>query len=283
MIGIIDVGGGMRGVYTSGLYDCFLDNGVYFDYYLGVSAGSANLITYIASQRGRTKVFYTEYAFRREYMSLYNLIKRGSFIDLDYVFSTISNFDGENPLDYEAFSKSDGIFKACATRACDASAVYLSREDISQDDYSLLKASCCLPAVCKPVKIKNDYYYDGAIAEPIPIEKAFSDGCDKVVLVLTKPREQYAQKSRFSKPLKCVLHNKPIADKVENLYKICDEILKKVKQYENEGKLLVIEPEDCFNMNTLKRDYILMSKLYGEGYEDGLKAIKNKEFFKTKG
>lgn len=279
MKGVIDVGGGMRGVYTSGVYDCFLDNNISFDYYLGVSAGSANLITYLASQRGRTKVFYTEYAFRKEYMSLQNMLKKGSYIDLDYVFSTVSNKDGENPLDYEAFSKTKAIFKACATKASDGSPVYLSREDMCQDDYSLLKASCCIPGVCRPIKIGNEYYYDGGVAEPIPVEKAFSDGCDKVVLVLTKPREKYTEKSNLSKPLRLFLKNKLIVDMVESLPKTCEEILKKAEEYEREGKLLIIEPDDLMGMDTLTRDKTLMNKFYEKGYEDAFKALKREEFF----
>lgn len=107
MLGIIDVGGGMRCVYSSGVYDCLLDKKIKADYCLGVSAGSANLITYLACQRGRTLEFYRTYAARKEYMGVKNLVKTGSYLNLDYIFSTLSNQDGENPLDFER-AKSSG-------------------------------------------------------------------------------------------------------------------------------------------------------------------------------
>ena len=89
MTGIVDVGGGMRGVYSSGLYDRLLDENVSIPYCLGVSAGSANLITYIAGQRGRTLEFYREYPRRKEYMSFGNFLKNGSYLGLDYIYSTL--------------------------------------------------------------------------------------------------------------------------------------------------------------------------------------------------
>ena len=106
MVGILDVGGGMRGIYTAGIYDYLLDNGTDINYCLGVSAGSANLITYIAGQRGRLKCFYLDYAFEKEYMSAENYLKKGMFIDLDYIYSGITNKSGKDPLDIDAVMKS---------------------------------------------------------------------------------------------------------------------------------------------------------------------------------
>lgn len=280
MKGIIDVGGGMRGIYTSGVYDCFIDKGVRFDYYLGVSAGSANLITYLAGQRGRTKTFYTDYSFRKEYMSLENMIKNGSFINVEYIFGDLSRRDGENPLDYEAFSKTDARFYAVATRASDGKAVYFSREHISQDDYAILKASCSIPGVCRPYKVNGELYYDGGVADPIPLEKAVSDGCDKIVLVLTKPVAEYEKNQGFSGPMSLFLRNNPlIVNMVKKLPETNKRALEYARQLEEQGKLMIIEPGSCLGLNTLTRNRELMEKFYLKGYEDALKALERKEFF----
>ena len=103
---IIDVGGGLRGIYAAGVLDDCLDEGVQFDLGIGISAGSANLASYLAGQRGRNYAFYTRYTMRKDYMGLRNLISKHSYIDMDYVYSTLSNSDGENPLDYPAFRDS---------------------------------------------------------------------------------------------------------------------------------------------------------------------------------
>ncbi len=98
--GIIDVGGGFRGIYAVGVLDYCMDQNIKFDLGIGVSAGSANLSSYVAGQRGRNYKFYTEYSFRKQYMSLKNFIFKKSYVDMDYVYGTLCNTDGEYPLDY---------------------------------------------------------------------------------------------------------------------------------------------------------------------------------------
>ena len=107
-LGIIDVGGGFRGVYAAGVFDFCLDRDIHFDLVAGVSAGSANALSYLAGQRGRNYTFYTEYAFRKEYMGARNLLTNRSYVNLDYVYSTLSNSTGENPLDYPALEENPG-------------------------------------------------------------------------------------------------------------------------------------------------------------------------------
>lgn len=98
--GVIDVGGGLRGIYAAGVLDYCMDHGIRFDLGVGISAGSANLASFAAGQKRRNHQFYTEYAFRKQYMSVRNFIFRRSFIDMDYVYGTLSCSNGENPLDY---------------------------------------------------------------------------------------------------------------------------------------------------------------------------------------
>lgn len=276
MLGIVDVGGGMRCVYSAGIYDLFIDRGVKIPCLVGVSAGSANLITYACSQRGRTYDFYTDFAFRPEFMSMKNFRKTGSFIGLDYIYSDLSNSGGESPLDYESFLSSKSKLFVGATRASDGEAVFFTNDDLSLDDYSVLKASCCIPAVCKPYGINGVEYYDGGIASPIPFQKAFDEGCDRVVVVLTKPREMYLVP--FGKKLMCnlILHKTPYMIKqIQSIHTRCQTLLDEMKRLEEEGKLLVIEPKDCFGVDTLTRDREQMKKLYDEGYEDAKAALES--------
>ena len=100
--GIVDVGGGLRGIYAAGVLDYCMDKGIRFDLGIGVSAGSANLISYAAGQRGRNYRFYMDYSQRREYMGVGDFLKSGSYINMDYMYSELSNAGGEDPLDYPA-------------------------------------------------------------------------------------------------------------------------------------------------------------------------------------
>ncbi len=277
MIGIVDVGGGMRGVYSSGIYDSFLDEGFMADYCLGVSAGAANLITYIAGQRGRTLKFYSEYPKRRDYMSFSNLIRKGAFLDLDYVYGTLSNEGGENPLDYRTFSKSPVLFRAAATRGSDGKSHYFTGDDVYLNDYSILKATCCLPVVCKNTVISGETYFDGGLSNPMPVEKAFRDGCDRVVLILTKPREEYLKPLRYAPMLKVLMPDYGnIAYLVKTYHERCAESLKRIAEYEKEGRVIVLEPKDCYGMKTLTIATEPIMRLYGQGYRDGKKLLEEK-------
>ncbi len=132
-IGVVDVGGGYRGVYAAGVLDYCMEQKIPFDLAIGVSAGSANLISYAAGQRRRNYQFYTEYGLRKEYAGIKNFLFKKSFVDLDYVYGTLSNSDGEYPLDYIAAIKNPIEFLAAATEAETGRARYFSKEYISQD------------------------------------------------------------------------------------------------------------------------------------------------------
>ena len=187
--GIIDVGGGFRGIYACGVLDYCLDQNIRFDLGIGISAGSANLASFIAGQRGRNFTFYTEYALRKQYASVGNFLRKRSFIDMDYVYGTLSRHDGENPLNYEAMRNDPTELIVVAANAETGEAKYFDKRDIRQDDYNVFKASSSIPFVCKPYFIQGTPYYDGALGDPIPLEKAFACGCDRVVLLLTKPED----------------------------------------------------------------------------------------------
>ena len=117
MIGVIDVGGGMRAAYGAGVFDWCMDNGIKFDYCVGISAGSANVVSYLAGQRGRNYVFYTEYDMRDECMSFKNFVKTRNFVDLEYAYGKLSNEGGEYPLDFKEASDNPAVFKIVATNA----------------------------------------------------------------------------------------------------------------------------------------------------------------------
>lgn len=274
MIGVVDVGGGLRGIYGAGVFDYCLDNGIRFDYCIGVSAGSANIASYLAKQRGRNYQFYMEYTFRRKYMSFHNLLHTGSYIDLDYVYGGLSNKNGEYPLDYEMFEKSDSVMKVVALNALTGETVYFDKSDMKQDDYHILEASSSLPVVCKPYFVNGIPYYDGGLADPVPVEKAFADGCDKVAVILTKPKD-VVRVQKKDVPMARLLRHK-YAKAAENLllrYKKYNDGVALAKMYEKQGKVIIIAPDDCCGMNTLTKDKKCIDTMYHKGYTDA-HAIK---------
>ena len=268
--GVIDVGGGFRGIYAAGVLDYCMEHGIRFDLGIGVSAGSANLASYAAGQIGRNYKFYTEYAFRRQYMGIGNFIFKHSFIDMDYVYGTLCRADGEYPLDYPALRDNPMEFYVVATDAQMGQAKYFGKEDIRQDDYDIFKASSSIPFVCKPYEIQGVPYYDGALSDPVPVEKAFQLGCDRVVVILTKPEQELRTPERDEKVAARIRKKYPFAaEKLCQRAQHYSESVALSQEYAKHGKALIISPDDTCGVDTLKKDKSSLKRLYEKGYGDG--------------
>lgn len=270
MIGIVDVGGGTRGVYSCGVFDRCMDDGLHFDYVIGVSAGGGNAVAFLAGQRGRNYVFYHDYAFRPEYMGLHCLLKTGSMIGLDYIYGTLSNSDGEYPLDFDAMQRAREQLEIVATNARTGNPVYFQKQDLHRDDYDVLKASCSVPLVCRPYRVNGTPYFDGGISDPIPFRRALEVGCDKLVIVLTKPM------GTFMDTWKTALGSNALRLRFPNVSKriaayngLYLQQLQQAKELEKEGKALIVAPDSIAGFKTLTKDRSGTEMLYRKGYEDG--------------
>lgn len=277
MIGVIDVGGGNRGAFGAGVFDYCLTKGIEFDYCIGVSAGSANCASYLAHQKGRNLRFYTKYNISRNSMSLKNKLKSHSFVNLDYIFGTVSNSDGKDPLDFETLINSKQEFNIVATNARTGMAEYFTKKHLQKDNYKALAASCNIPVINRAYEFNGKEYFDGGLSDPIPFQKAFNDGCEKLVVVLTLPKDYFRLNKRDRRVAKLELTYPKIKEKIINRYKIYNSQLKEILNLEKDGKVLIIAPEIKPNMDTLGRDIKEIEKLYYEAYD---KAEKIEDFIK---
>ena len=269
MIGIVDVGGGTRGEYSCGVLDRCMDEKLHFDYVIGVSAGGGNAVSFLAGQRGRNYIFYHDYAFRPEYMGIGCLLKTGSLIGLDYIYGTLTNSDGENPLDYDALQQSPSQLEIVATDARTGDPVYFGKQDIGRDNYDVLKASCSVPAVCRPYRIDGVPYFDGGISDPIPFKRALAAGCDRLVIVLTKPADATMDtwKTIFGS---CAVRPRfpHVSERISAYNRLYLQQLHEAKALEKEGKALIVAPDSIAGFKTLTKDRSGTELLYRKGYED---------------
>ncbi len=278
MNAVLDPGGGLRGIYTAGVFDRCLDDNVYFDLCIGVSAGSANISTFLAKQKLRTYRFYHDYSQRKEYMSLGNFIKKGSYLDLDYIYSVLTNSDGEDPIDYQEIAKYEGKLLIAATEAETGKAHFFTKNDLSQDNYKVFCASSAIPFVCKPVEINGTKYMDGGLAAPVPLEKALEMGADKIVFALSKPKDFRRSSSRNDVIAKLIKRKYPEAAKaLLQSNEEYDRLVDKAIELEKEGRVLIVSPDDTCGVDTLTKDKEKLHTLYEKGYRDGGKI---KEFLK---
>ena len=273
-IGVVDVGGGLRGSFGAGVLDYCMEQGIRFDFGIGVSAGAANISSYMANQRGRNFVFYTDYFQREQYMGVKNLIHTGSYIGLDYFYSSLSDHEGDYPLDWKTIRNDPRDMMIVATDANTGLPHYFHKYDMRQDSYDPIKASCCVPVINRPYKVNGIPYYDGGLSDPVPYEKAFEAGCDKVVVILTRP-EDYRRIPKNDKIIADLLHpHYPNASQaMRNRSVIYNQQLDECEYLQIQGKVCIVAPDSIGKMKTLTKDKDSIEALYYKGYEAGKKIL----------
>lgn len=274
-IGVVDVGGGLRGSFGAGVLDYCMEQGIRFDFGIGVSAGAANISSYMANQKGRNFVFYTEYFQREQYMGVKNLMHTGSYIGLDYIYSSLSDHEGDYPLDWKTIRNDPRDMMIVATDANTGLPHYFHKYDMRQDSYDPIKASCCVPVINRPYKVDGIPYYDGGLSDPIPYEKAFAAGCDKVVVILTRP-EDYRRIPKNDKIIADLLHpHYPNASQaMRNRSVVYNQQVDACEYLQVQGKVCIVAPDSIGNMKTLTKDKDSIEALYYKGYEEA-KSILN--------
>lgn len=276
-LGFVDMGGGTRGIYGAGVLDYCLEAGISGDYFIGVSAGSANGASFLAGQAGRNLVFYNDYAFRKSYMGLKNFIRSASYINLDYIYSTLSELGGEYPLDYPALMANPMAFEIVATNALTGKPVYFSKKDLAQDHYEPLKASSCVPILCRPYPIHDIPYFDGGLSDPLPYKRALDWGCDKLIVILTKPKDFFRDPQKDRKFVRLLRRTYPQSAKaLAHRAQLYNQSLKELLTLEKEGRAILIAPEDTGSLKTLTQDHDQLLKLYHMGKKDGEKQLASK-------
>ena len=269
-IGIIDVGGGLRGAFGAGVFDYLIEKNIVIPYCIGISAGSANIASYISKQKGRNYDFYTKYNIDKKAISFSNFLKNRNLINLDYIYGELSNEGGKSPLNYEKMIKSNQEYYFVASDASTGKPKYFDKNDVKKNDYRVFSCSSCIPVMCKPYPFKNHFYYDGAITDPIPIKKCLDDGCDKVIVILTREKDFRKHDSKMKKTFYKTLKRKyPLfTEKLLVRDKTYNDAVELIEN-EYKDKVFIVSPDDTSKLKTLTKDVDEIIKLYKDGYNKG--------------
>ena len=179
-------GGALRGIYTAGVLDVFLDNNIEIDAIVGVSAGALFGINYVSKQRGRCLRYNLENANNRNYMGFYSLLKTGNIMNKDFCFNKlIYEID---PFDFETFKKSNTKFYCVVTNLETGKPEYINIKDLEKD-MEYLRASGSMPLVSEIIEINGKKYLDGGVSDSVPLEWALKQGYDRVIVVETRVQE----------------------------------------------------------------------------------------------
>lgn len=262
---IVLEGGGLRGAFTSGVLEYFLENNINFDRIVGVSAGACVGASYISKQKGRNKKVNVEFPSDNRYMGFRHLITTGSYFNMRFVFDEIPN--KLVPFDEQAFYESPSEFDVIATSLDSGQSVAFTRKDFENVTLNqALVASSSIPMLAKPVNIGGKLYFDGGVSDSIPVKYALSRH-EKAVVVLTRPRG-YRKEKLSSKLLYEVTFRKyPEFLKVllcrneeyNQTLDFCDRM-------EKEGKLFIIAPSAEFMIGRTEQNFEKRLNLYNHGY-----------------
>lgn len=272
--GLILEGGGMRGSYTAGVLDAFLDIGLHMQDIIGVSAGAANGISYVSEQRGRNLTIYNT-CINRKYLSTWNFLTTGSFFGMKYVFYEVTR--NIIPFDYDRFKNSKKRLTIVATNVEDGKPFYKQLTDLEQDaDMKYLCATAAIPMASTIVKVEGYKLMDGGASDSIPIEYSLAKGNAKNIIVLTRCEGFRHQKSRLSWfPYLRYPAHRAFAHTVATRWQYYNKSIEIAQQQERAGNALIIRPTKPIIAGRMEKDPAKLSAQYQVGYNDAM-AMRDK-------
>jgi predicted patatin/cPLA2 family phospholipase len=276
-VALVLEGGGLRGIFSAGVLDVFLDEKIKVDCIIGVSAGALFGVNYCSKQKGRALRYNQKYGADKRYMGFHSLITTGNIMNKKFCFDTLVN--ELDPFDYDTFKKSKVDFYATVTNLRTGKPEYKLVEDMRRErDMEILRASGSMPCVSKPVKIDNDLYLDGAIGDSIPVLKALAMGYEKVIVVTTRV-DSYRMPHKKRPYAKLMYRKYPkFYEAFLNRDQMYNKTLEDIQKLEDEGKILVIKPTRLVKISRVEKDPKIMQEQYDLGVNDTknrLKDIKN--------
>jgi predicted patatin/cPLA2 family phospholipase len=266
--GLVLEGGGLRGNYTAGVLDAFLEEGIEFPYIIGVSAGVGFGCSYVSKQKGRNYEILTRYRNDPRYLSLRSYIKTGNYFGLDFIYGDIPR--KLIPFDFETFNKYDGQFISVCTDCETGNPIYYNQEE---DLLTVMKASSAIPFISKMILYDGKKLLDGAIVDAIPLRKAMSDGFKKNVLILTNPKG-YRKHEETQPPVKYIYRKYPkLVKALQNRVASYNNAIDFVESEEKAGNIFVIRPSVNLGVTRMEKSITKLKQLYQLGIDDGKRAI----------
>ena len=265
-------GGAMRGLYTSGILDVFMDNHIDFDCTVGVSAGALIGSNYISNQKGRTAYININYCKDSNYIGLGAIRNSKGLVGFNYLFGEIGR--KQKPFDEKTFYSSNKRFVIGATNCNTGKTEYFEKTE--KDIYKILQASSSMPLVSKMVEINGQPYMDGAIDCNVPIDWALEQKFEKIVVVLTRDKSYKKQPvtNRVKKLYKTVYKQYP--NLVKAIYerpKKYNKTYEKIKNLERDGKIIVFQPKTVVEVSRLERNKAKLEKLYQQGISEAQQRL----------
>ncbi|MBS7147567.1 MAG: patatin family protein [Intestinibacter bartlettii] len=264
--GLVVEGGGMRGVYSSGVLDFFIEKDLFFENNYGVSAGACHLCSYLAKQYKRAFRVNVDYLNDKRYCSVHSLLKTGDLFGAEMLYDIIPN--ELDLFDYDTYNKNESNFYVVITDINTGKPEYVKIGDLKKD-IIYVRASSSLPLLAQNVKINDKEYLDGGISDSIPIKKSIADGNKKNVVILTRDSTYRKGKNSLMPIIKLKYKKYPnFVKSMADRYIVYNEILDFIKELEDNGDVFVIRPKKPVNIGRTEKNREKLEALYNDGYND---------------
>lgn len=258
-------GGGLRGVFTCGVLDCFMDHGIRFPFTVGVSAGACNGLSYMSGQRGRAKSSNIDLMDKYHYVGLKYLLTQGCIMDFKLLFEDFP--EKIIPYDYDAYFSNPDRYVMVTTNCLTGKAEYLEEKSSSERVMSIVRASSSLPYVTKITYVDGIPMLDGGIADSIPVRYAMDQGYENLVVVLTRNRG-YRKKAGKIRIAKAFYRKYPaLQNALMERNTVYNRTMDLIESLEDQGKITVIRPIRPLEVGRMEKDTAELSALYQEGYD----------------
>lgn len=269
--GLVLEGGGMRGIYTAGVLDVFMEQGICLDGVIGVSAGAIHGSTYVSGQKGRSIRYYRKYCADKRFMSVWSLIHTGDLVGREFCYKDLP--ERLDPFDYEAFEKSPMEFYVVCSNLETGKAEYLRLTD-PRRQMDLLRASASMPYVSHIVEFEGKKLLDGGCCDSIPVRAASKLGFSRSVVVLTQ-HDGYMKKQSHLHPESLVYRKYPaFAKALERRPAVYNRTLQKIREWEKQGKIFVIRPHQPLLIGRMEHDPEKLQAVYDMGREDAEASLE---------
>lgn len=264
-------GGGLRGVFTCGVLDCFMDNGIRFPFTVGVSAGACNGLSYMSGQRGRARASNIDLMDKYHYVGFRYLLTQRCIMDFKLLFEDFP--EKIIPYDYDAYFSNPDRFVMVTTNCLTGKAEYFEERQSSARVMDIVRASSSLPFVSPITYVDGVPMLDGGIVDSIPVQYAMDMGYDKLVVVLTRNRGY--RKKNGSMPLaKAMYREYPLLQKaLSQRNAVYNRTMELVERLEDEGRIIVIRPVKPVQVGRMEKDTAKLAALYDEGYDVASRLI----------
>jgi len=263
--GLVLEGGGMRGVFTCGVLDFFMDNDIYFPYAVGVSAGACNGLSYISRQRGRAKYSNIDLLEQYNYIGIKHFIRKKNIMDFDLLFKEFP--ERIIPYDYDTFFSTKNRFEMVTTNCLTGKAEYFEEKKSKDRLLDIARASSSLPLMCPITYVDSIPMLDGGICDSIPVQRAINEGYGKNIVVLTRNKGYRKEKKDIRVPSFVYKKYPAIRQALSRRNTVYNTQLELVEQLEDEGKIFVIRPTGPVDVDRIEKNTKKLTALYEHGYE----------------